>query len=410
MFRIEMILPQELLEEELGKKSVFKDEASLEFSYVPEKLPQRERQYKELAQVFKSLLSLKPPSYQCIIQGDIGTGKTLLSKKFGSDFEVSATKRNIALQYIHINCRQMTSDYVIWVHIAREIGIEKTSGYPLDYLLDKVKRHLKSTDKILLVTLDEIDYYVSMNNDTNLLYEFSRSLEDKRLGEKSRLNLICISRNENFFNLLDPATQSSFKKYIISLNKYSEDELKEILEYRASIALWEDITHPEVISFISKIAAQKGDARFAIELLLTSGKIVDNKEETKILPDHVRAAKAHVLPIFSEELLNNLNLQELLILYSVSYCIKGKQSSYVYTKEVFETYKMHCELQNLASQSYVSFHSHLQRLMNLGCIDLETDSRDGERGGKLTKIYLEDIPADVLCTKLESYIKEKERD
>ncbi len=402
-----MILPKDLLEEEIGKKSVFKDESTLEFSYIPERIPKRERQYKELARIFKSLLSLKPPSYQCIIQGNVGTGKTLLAKKFGNDLESSAKKRNISLEYIHINCRQMTSDYVIWVHIAREIGVDKTSGYPLDYLIDKVKRHLKQTDKILLVTLDEVDYYVSMNKKTNLLYEFSRSFEDKRLGEKSRLNLICISRDENFFNLLDPATQSSFRKYSISLNKYNEKELTDILSYRGSLAFWENIYDQEVISFIAKISAQKGDARFALELLLTSGKIVDKNEGKKILPDHVRAAKAHVLPIFSEELLENLNLQELIILYSISYHLKGKQSSYVYTKESYETYKMHCELQNISLQSYVSFHSHLQRLMNLGCIDLETEGRNGERGGKLTKIYLEDIPTDSLSKKLESYIKNK---
>ena len=71
---------------------------------------------------------------------------------------------------------------------------------------------------------------------------------------------------------------------------------------------------------------------------------------------------------------------------------------------------MHCELQDIDSQSYVSFHTHLQRLMNLGCIDLETEAREGERGGKLTKIYLEDIPAEILCTKLELYLKNKERE
>ena len=54
---------------------------------------------------------------------------------------------------------------------------------------------------------------------------------------------------------------------------------------------------------------------------------------------------------------------------------------------------MHCELNQTQSQSYVSFHNHLQRLSNLGCVDLETESRDGERGGRLTKIYLQDIPS-----------------
>ena len=69
-----------IIEDELLSSSVIKNPNSLDFDYVPDELIHRDEQQKMLAQMFKPLLS--NVSQNAIIKGPVGTGKTLIAKKF----------------------------------------------------------------------------------------------------------------------------------------------------------------------------------------------------------------------------------------------------------------------------------------------------------------------------------------
>ncbi|GAJ11984.1 unnamed protein product, partial [marine sediment metagenome] len=50
-------MPHDYVEEELGRRSVFKSEQYLSIDYVPEALPHRELELRTLAQSFKTLIT-----------------------------------------------------------------------------------------------------------------------------------------------------------------------------------------------------------------------------------------------------------------------------------------------------------------------------------------------------------------
>jgi cell division control protein 6 len=68
------------IEDELMSSSVIKNPSTLDFDYVPEQLIHRDEQLRFLAQMFKPLLT--GVSQNVIIKGPVGTGKTVIAKKF----------------------------------------------------------------------------------------------------------------------------------------------------------------------------------------------------------------------------------------------------------------------------------------------------------------------------------------
>jgi len=92
-----------IIEDELLSSSVIKDFNVLDFDYVPEDLPHRNEQLRFLAQMFKPMLS--STSQNAVIKGPVGTGKTVIAKKFSNSIVNVARKQGKIIEYVHINCR-----------------------------------------------------------------------------------------------------------------------------------------------------------------------------------------------------------------------------------------------------------------------------------------------------------------
>ena len=89
------------------RKSVFKDEAKLDINFVPSRLPHRETEHRLLMEFFDFLLRFpERMSQRVIITGDVGTGKTALSQRFGAEITLEANKASVKLRYVHVNCRE----------------------------------------------------------------------------------------------------------------------------------------------------------------------------------------------------------------------------------------------------------------------------------------------------------------
>src|SRR5215469_5140832 len=99
--------PSQIVREALSKPSIFKDESPLSLEWLPKRLPHRENQLKFLTELFRSVID-KPgtTSPKVLITGDIGTGKTVLITKFGTDIARTAKGLKLNLLYIPINCRE----------------------------------------------------------------------------------------------------------------------------------------------------------------------------------------------------------------------------------------------------------------------------------------------------------------
>src|SRR2546426_1524542 len=102
-----LLPPGEIVREALSKPSIFKNEEPLSLEWLPSRLPHRETQLRFLAELFRSVID-RPgtTSPKILVTGDIGTGKTVLTQRFGTDIIRTAKTLKLNLQYVHINCRE----------------------------------------------------------------------------------------------------------------------------------------------------------------------------------------------------------------------------------------------------------------------------------------------------------------
>ncbi len=394
-----------MVEDILGKDTIFRDESKLDAAYVPQYLPHREAELKGLVEYFKGSISPAPVAQTVTVLGGIGTGKTMLSKRFGTSIEKAASRRGINLKYIHINCRKERTDYMIWASMAKELQPElELRGYPAEYVQRAVDDLLVETNTILIVCLDEIDYYMSRDG-KDILYFLSRPLENHRLDNVARYSMILISRDFSYYYKLDEPSRSSLKKNVIRLEKYNASQLFDILRYRANEAFTEGVMSDEVVTFVSEIASQTGDCRFALEMMYYAGKRADRDGRLEVCFEDVRAAKAEVLPVVSETELRELNLHQKLTYLAAANLLRD--SSSILSGDIFSEYESLCEQHDEPPRSYTSFASYLKDLGNLGFVDAKTEVGLKQTGGMSTRVSIQDIPVEILSQKLEEIISDE---
>ncbi|MEM1644195.1 MAG: cell division control protein Cdc6, partial [Desulfurococcaceae archaeon] len=114
----------DIIREELEKKSVFRGKESLTPEFLPEKLPHREEQLRELVAMFKHL-AISPGSFsqKVLLVGSVGTGKTVTARIFGRDFTRALFKQGLSVKYVHINCHRNRQLYNIVLDIARQMNV-----------------------------------------------------------------------------------------------------------------------------------------------------------------------------------------------------------------------------------------------------------------------------------------------
>ncbi|MCJ7614835.1 AAA family ATPase, partial [Candidatus Bathyarchaeota archaeon] len=225
--------------------SVFKDESKLDINYVPSNLLHRRLQLNLLNQFFRfAVESPGKMTQRALIMGKIGTGKTVLSQRFGINIAKEANERNINLNYIHINCRECKGSLFMILQrtIMRFYPNFPRRGYSAEELLQALMQILDEKDAYLILTLDELDALIQ-NEGSDPIYNLSRIQED-RIDSPKRLSLICILRQPEHLEKLDPSTRSTLQRNIIRLEDYSESQLEDILNDRGDLA-FRDGTVPE---------------------------------------------------------------------------------------------------------------------------------------------------------------------
>lgn len=191
----------------------------------------------------------------------------------------------------------------------------------------------------------------------------------------------------------DSSTLSSIQKNLIVLEPYSEDQLYAILSARAQEALREGCVENEAIRLAAKLAAEFGDARYALDLLYRAGKLVDLRDVGRILPEHVRLARAHLPPHLRKEELSYLDLHEKLILLAVAGLLKRSLRAAATMGETEEAYHILCEDYGVEPIQHTQLWTRVGELRQRGLV--ETQSSGKGRRGRTTLISIQ-IPAESL--------------
>jgi cell division control protein 6 len=388
------------IEDELMSSSVIKNPNALDFDYVPEKLVHRDEQLRFLAQMFKPLLS--GVSQNVVIKGPVGTGKTVIAKKFCNSIVSLARKQGKIIEYIHINCRKRSTDAMVLLGILNYFDSRfPDRGFSVQEMLEVLRKQLKRKDAQLLVVLDEVDALITKSG-SSLIYSLTR-FSDESFIEKIPVSILLISQKD-VIQMLDTSSVSTFKRSnVLFLNKYTRDELYAIVNQRVDLAFHIGTVNEDCIELIADISSEWGDARFAIELLWKAGISADHQHVDVVTPEHVRAAKAETYSTVTESKLKNLDRHQLLTLYAISRRLKKDGTAYVNTGDAEKTYNIICEEYNEKPRTHTMFWTYLKEIENAGFIHIKLSGKG--HLGSTQFISLPDIPAEVVGDKIEFLLR-----
>ena len=334
---------------------IIRNKQRLDISYVPQKIPCREREIERLELLMKS-------NGKALISGDIGTGKTLLAKHSAKDG-------------VYVNCFINRSEHTILENILSQIKPNfNTAGMPSRKLWNQITSNS-------MIVIDEVEGII-IDELTPFLYTLSRQAEQ---GDK--INYIAITRDENILRQMinDDATWSTFaEKSVIHLESYTHDEMVKILKYRAEDTLYPKSFDEEILSLIADIAINsRGHMRTAIDLLRNSAILAESKGKDKIEAEDVREVN---MEDWSENL-TELSKNHILTLLSVAMACKNKTYSTI--DQIESIYKIKCEEYKEKPADFKN---------NLG--DLEKEGIIQRRENRYTILY----PSSTFINRLENIL------
>jgi len=322
----------------LTQGGIFQSRDVLRPTYTPSNLPHREEQINSLASILVPALRGETPS-NVLIYGKTGTGKTAVAKYVGKELEEAGTE-NSKCSVIYINCEVVDTQYRILAHLARHFDKEiPMTGWPTDQVYSEFRNALDEEKKVVVIMLDEVDKLVRKGDD--ILYNLSR-VNSELL--RSKVSIIGISNDLKFTEFLDPRVKSSLGEDEIIFPPYDAEQIRDILEQRASLSFSPGALQESVIPLCSAFAAQEhGDARKALDLLRISGELAERSRSVIVSEEHVRTAREKIEQDRVEEVIKTLPTQSKLVLYSIV-LLEEQGVRNITTSAVYNMYKQLCPM------------------------------------------------------------------
>ena len=377
----------------MSHHSVFKDESKLDINFVPSRLPHREKEHRLLMEFFDFLLRYPDRMAQrVIITGDVGTGKTALAQRFGADMTLETNKRGIRLRYVHINCREYRGSLLLILQHAVSVFRPNfpKRGFSAEEILSTLAQCLDEENAYVILALDEFDSLIEREG-SEAIYKLTR-LQEMRPGKPQRISLISIVRDLALLERLDASARSTLQRNVVSLKKYSETQLTDILNDRVSMSFEPSAVPEDTVSLIAELArSESGNARFAIEVLWRAGKYTDAEDASMVLPEFVRKAVSSIFPMMRKVELASLGFHERLFLLGAARVFKVSESAYASLVEVEKAYAVVCEEYEQKPSSHTQVWKYAQLLSALGF--LKTEVAAVATRGRSTRVSLPSIPA-----------------
>jgi archaeal cell division control protein 6 len=399
-----------LVEEELGGPTVFKDLARLDFDYVPDELPNREDAIRFLSRTYRGLTQGGTREH-ALLWGPVGTGKTVVAKRFARDLATVLARQGKRLEAVHVNCRKRKSAGLATLGIVQHFEPHYPErGFSVGEMLRDLRKQLERRECHLLVILDEVDALLRADG-SNLVYDLTR-FNDEIGSHWVGVSLILISQQQ-VLDQLDDAALSTFKRgNVHRLEPYGVDEMRAIVGQRVELAFRPGTVEEDSIDLVADIAGEApggarggpGDARLGIELLWKSGVLADDDQTNQVTPEHVRAAKAETYSVVTETKLRNLNLHPLLVLKALARRLSRDGGAYAITGRLEETYKIVCEEHNETPRGHTQFWKYLKQLEDAGFMQAKISGKG--HAGTTQLLSLPDVPAKVLLEKVETLVRD----
>ncbi|MBU7031120.1 MAG: ORC1-type DNA replication protein [Theionarchaea archaeon] len=405
----------QLFDELIIQRRIFKNKEVLRDSYTPTLLPHRDHQIDELATILVSAVKGETPS-NIFIYGKTGTGKTAVTshvgeglvhraggccftRPFGTKVEVKKVDMPLSVWFIYANCEIVDTQYRLLAKLAEYMGQSvPLTGWPTDKVYESFVRALDKKERLVIVVLDEIDRLLRKGSDS-VLYNLTRINSDLK---RAKVSIIGISNDLNFIEFLDPRVRSSLGEEELVFPPYHAEQLVDILSHRAAEAFHENALDPGVIPLCAAFAAQEhGDARRALDFLRIAGEFAERERASKVTEKHVRIAKNRIEQDRATEVIKTFPTQSKFVLFAIMLLEKYNGSA-ITTGETYNVYKDLCRLSKVDILTQRRVSDIISELDMMGIVNATVVSKG--RYGRTKEIRL-GVPINQVKTVLEKHHK-----
>jgi cell division control protein 6 len=336
------------------------------------------------------------PRFTQII-GDTGTGKSCTTLRFGELITEQAKKEEIDLQHVYLNCKvDGTTRYVLFGNLVKKVNPKiSTRSLSPEEMIRQLVDYLKDEGKYIIISFDEIDFFVQTNPKEHVVYDLTRVPEMYPGNPSPVIGEVFIARSLKWHDLLEPGEKSTLGLGILEFPRYTSKQITDILRERISESFNLGVVEEDTLSFISDITANppvNGDLRVGLELLFYSGNLAENQGSMKVLPDHVRKVHGETNSNIVSEDIISLNKSEKMVLLALVRSLKINKSVYVGLRDVKQSFKEICEEFNV--KPIEKFEEHMQDLIHRDLVKMKSLMEFGIPWGPL--VNLEKLLNDLL--------------
>lgn len=369
----------------LSRESLFLNRKILQSAYTPNEMPHRDEQIKGIAEILAPSLKLDKPS-NLFIYGKTGTGKTVCVNYTTNEIKKTASKRDVPLRIIYLNCklkRVADTEYRLIAQLAREMGKSiPPTGLPTDEVYKIFFDVLDQEEQLVIFVLDEIDQLVKRAGD-GILYNLTRINTQLK---RSQISLVGISNDLTFTDTIDPRIKSSLSEEELVFPPYNALQIQDILIQRKDHAFKKNAVESGVIEKCAAYAAREhGDARRALELLRVAGEIAERKDLSSVKIEHIDEAEEKIERDRILDIVKTQPKQFQATLFSI-FSIKKNLRGIILTGEVYEFYRSLCLKTGLRPLTQRRISDIIAELDMLGIINAKVISKG--RYGRTREISL----------------------
>jgi len=359
----------------IGSGKILISGEPLSFDWMPPELIGRNSQLSDLASIFGGIANHNV-SCRAVVTGNVGSGKTVLTQRFGIDLASKLEGRR-KIECAHVNCRNHPSASQVLQQIALSLDSRHPErGFSSGEVIQNIRRNIVAHESHLLLILDEVDVLIRRDS-ADLIYKLLRV--DEGQDEKGSISLILVSQDSSLFNLFEQAIKSRLGAgNSLVMDPYGEEDLAQITRQRYEASCRTGSIEEEVLEKIGRLAADaSGDARMAIQLLESSIRRAEVAGRGEVLLEDVEIGELASASVEPNQIYE-LGKHQKLVLMGI--CRRLKKSDEVSSGDARKLYELVCEENSERARGYTTFWKHLKYLESVGLLKSRSSNSNKGRG------------------------------
>lgn len=374
----------------MPESAIFLDRSKLSPRFVPEELPHREQQVKQILHIFDGVAGDPDKFPLTILQviGVAGIGKTTTVIRSTKIIEEEFAKNRRKLKTAYINLKlQGGNKFAIYRFLLERLAPDlPAQGLSAEEMLRYLLKYLRDNNQYALVVMDEIDYLIKTSKDSSLVYDLTRLNEFEPELPCNIKGVVFIARSTDFYSRLDPAELSTLGRVPMEFSPYSLEQASDILANRREQAFNPRTIGSDVIDQVAKIttsAEVNGDVRYALDLLLYAGNLAESQGQERVTLEHVRKVHGQTHPTITTEEIEQLSRNHVISLVAVVRALKSRKKQYVELKDV----RLHAaELAEQLGVKKMEVEDYLDDLKTRRLVEMHSLKEIGLHGASLAEL------------------------